>query len=158
MIEEPHPLDGGKFTIGNPADGLECYGVKSSMVDWYMPDAWDLIEPAAARNGLYTRESLHAGLKQGLQQLWLAEQDGRAVMALITEIAEYPTRRQCDILLIGGNDLARLLPFLETIEAWARVNGCNRMRVEGREGWKRMLSGLGYDLRSVILAKELNDG
>lgn len=153
-----HPMDGGKFVIGEPTDGLRCYGVKSDLADWFIHEAWDLLEPAAARNGLYTQESLWAALKQGLMQLWLGEVNDEIAMALVTEIADYPARRQCTIVMAGGSHLDQFMPFLATLEAWARYSGCQRIRIEGRSGWQRKLAPSGYQSAGVILVRNLNDG
>lgn len=157
-MTDAHLMDGGKFVIGEPGEGLRCYGVKSGLTDWYIHEAWDMLEPAAARNGLYTQESLWAALKQGEMQLWLAEINDELAMALVTEIADYPARRQCTIVMAGGKHLDRFMPFLGTIEAWARSSGCHRIRIEGRGGWQRKLGSHGYEPTGVILTKDMNDG
>lgn len=133
-----------------------CFGVLSPMVPFYFWDAWELLKPAVARNGLYTEESLRIGLATGEMQLWCAEENGEMTMALVTEISVFPARKQCTLMFIGGGALDQCLPFLETIEAWARENGCERIVVDGRRGWLRKLKN--YFERNVVLVKDLTDG
>lgn len=134
---------------------LNCFGVKAVCLPGFWAEAWELLEPAAALSGLYTRESVLAALVAGDFQLWVAETDVM-VMAAITEIAQYPALKQCAVVMAGGTQLDRCLPFLDTIEAWARENGCERMVVDGRRGWTRKLKG--YVERKVTVVKGLYDG
>lgn len=135
---------------------LNCFGVTIPCLPGYWAEAWALLEPAAARNGLYTKDSILGGLVRGEFQLWIAETD-EMVMAALTEIADYPGRRVASVVLLGGNGLDRALPFLDVIEAWARENGCHRFVNEGRGGLAKKLEKRGYWMESIRMVKDWSD-
>lgn len=140
---------------------LHCFGVVPACLAGYWAEAWALLEPAVARNGLYTRQSVLAGLVKGEFQLWVAQepaqagQIGRIVLAAVTEIAAYPACRIASVQLLGGKRLEHALPFLDTIEAWARENGCHRFVNEGRGGLAKKLEKRGYRMESIRMVKDL---
>lgn len=115
--------------------------VKRAELGLCWADAWALLEPAVMRGGLYTEESVVQALNAGEFQLWVAMGRGNVIMALVTEIADYPMRRICTAVFAGGQDLDQCLPLLAEIEQWARENGCHRFDVNGRRGWVKTLSG-----------------
>lgn len=135
---------------------LNCFGVQIACLPAYWHEAWELLEPAAARNGLYTKESVLAGLCKGEFQLWVGERD-QMVIAAISEVASYPARRIASIVLLGGSDFNQAIEFLDTIEAWARENGCNRFVNEGRSGLAKKLEKRGYRQESIRMVKDFHD-
>lgn len=134
-----------------------CFGVRIPLVPIYFDWAWELLKPAAARNGLYTKESVLSGLLAGEFQLWVAEAGDKLTMAAITEVADYPARRVGIVVLLGGEELDRCLPFLDTMEAWAKSVGCQRFVGSGRPGLSKKLAARGYKVTSMALAKDLYD-
>jgi hypothetical protein len=50
--------------------------------------------------------------------------------------------------------MKRWLPLIEQIEAYAKREGCMRVRIYGRKGWSRVLKN--YEERFSIMDKELN--
>lgn len=128
-------------------------GIPAEHVQGVYSAAWGLLKPAAARVGLYTRQSVLESLQSGHWQLWAAFSNDRMVMACVTEIATYPGKKHGAILLCGGEDMAEWLGFIAVIEAWMRANGCPDSYINCRPGWQRKLPG--YRLDSVILVKDL---
>jgi hypothetical protein len=49
--------------------------------------------------------------------------------------------------------MSRWLPLISGIEAYAREEGCTRVRIFGRKGWLRALEG--FRQMNVIADKEL---
>jgi hypothetical protein len=47
--------------------------------------------------------------------------------------------RVCRIWLAGGDMAELTTEMLPQVEAWAKANGCTRMEIVGRKGWKRVL-------------------
>ena len=134
----------------------ELTPVKIPCIAGYWAEAWELLEPAAARNGLHTKESVLAALLAGEFQLWVVETDVM-LLAVITEIAEYPARRIASVELLGGMDFDRCLPLFATIEAWAKECGCDRFVLRCRPGFTKKLEKIGYSLESVALVKDFQD-
>lgn len=74
---------------------------------------------------------------------------------MVTVIEEHPQERRMLIWLAGG-DLDELVNALRPrAEAWARINGCQRVLIIGRPGWERALGPMGYAPLARIIAKEL---
>lgn len=131
-------------------------GIAAQDTHLYMPEAWELLRPAAERNGHHTEESVRAALLRSDFQLWCAFKGEQMVMATITEIAQYPAVRQCIVILCGGKDMDDwLYPCLSAIEAWAKEKDCQRMFIEGRPGWRKALPG--YSQSNVVLVKDLRN-
>lgn len=93
------------------------------------------------------REVLDA-VRVGTAQLFEAGPNG----VIVTRLIEEPTRLVCLVWLASG-DLGLLLDRYEDVEAWAKSQGVDCMRIQGREGWQRMLPG--FQRTGVILEKGL---
>lgn len=115
----------------------------------HLDTVWPLTEPHLKRaldfgDGEFTLRETRDLIRQGRFQLWLAwdAQHQCAVGAGITEIFEYPQKRVCFLVLWASEaPRTRWLSGLETVERWAREQGCKGMRLLGRKGWGRVLSG-----------------
>jgi hypothetical protein len=82
--------------------------------------------------------------------LWLAGDDEAQVHgAGITEI----DRDVCVIVAWGSDDQERCAPLLATIEQFARDEDCAAVRIYGRAGWQRRLTG--YRLKAIIMERPL---
>ena len=122
-------------------------------------DAWGLAAPyldrAVKAGALQSLEDWRSDCVTGAKQLWLlwseqASCDG----AGLTSLTGTPQGKTCIIDAYGGrrgaSDFNALLP---TLEAWAKAQGCQRVRVYGRIGWMEKLNG--YALKGVILDRGL---
>lgn len=96
-----------------------------------------LIQKALDRNSDYTLDEVHDGLMSGDMQLWAYKPD-RVRAALVTKIESNSTGKWCLLLAAGGEDAKEWLPYAESLEDWARSNGCDEMRIYGRRGWARL--------------------
>lgn len=110
---------------------------------------WPLAEPHLKRalrfgDGEFTLAETRGLIREGRFQLWLAWDALRqcAIGAGVTEVFDYPQKRVC-FLVLWASEAPRMhwLSGLETVEAWARDRGCKDMRLLGRKGWGRVLSG-----------------
>jgi len=100
----------------------------------------------------YTIEMLLDECFTGHSQLWLVWSDARGCeCAVVTGII--PHARVCLIKACGGKGMQHWLGLLDEIETWAKANGCTKMRLFGREGWRRKLKD--YKLARIVLDKEL---
>lgn len=86
-------------------------------------------------------------------QFWLIWADDYAG-AIVTAIEVHPTHKALRIIAAGG-DGSTTESAIETLEAFARAEGCTELRMWGRKGWKRKLRG--WRLTHVAMVKELND-
>lgn len=110
-----------------------------------------MLEQVWARDGDYCTLSLdeyYTLLLSGSRQLWLLlTPDGEVIGAGITAVTDYPDLRQMSIIIAAGKT-GEALPFYDQalslfIQLAARWK-CNRVLIEGRRGWKRLLSGEGF--------------
>lgn len=86
-----------------------------------------------------TFEELREDLDRDLAQLWIIHNDDRIVAAVATSIETSRTVKFCVIRAIGGRGLRKWLHLIEQIEAWAKDQGCDAVRIYGRKGWERVL-------------------
>lgn len=105
------------------------------------PDIWARCRPwllAALRPECGTEASLVADLTLGLAQLWVGE-----AAALVTQRVDGPDGPCLHVWLAGG-DLTEILELKPGVEAWGRAQGCNRVTLSGRKGWRRVLAPHGF--------------
>lgn len=73
------------------------------------------------------------GVLTGKMQLWPGERG-----CLVTEIVSYPRKKVLHIFLAGGK-LDQLLDMYDAVSAFGQMNGCDRMTLAGRPGWRKVL-------------------
>jgi hypothetical protein len=107
------------------------------------------------RLGHLSADEIREELRLAKRQLWGIQVDGRVVGIAITRIGGMT----CEVFAAAGTQTERgqIQQLYERIEQWARQKGCARMRVVGRRGWQRVLTGFRQS-KDVILEKELADG
>lgn len=102
-------------------------------------------EPALWDRG-NSLDSIRNSLDGGTVLAWLLlAKDAKVVMAFMTTVMVYPT---CKVLCVVWGAGIRLNDYLELalsgLENYANNQGLDFVSIEGREGWKRPLSGFGY--------------
>lgn len=132
------------------------YGIQPAEINAVWEDVRALIEDACTTTrGKFDAEDIRAGLLTGEDQLWIWR-TATAFAVGITRLANYPKQRVCTLRIVTGNNMEEWFePCLETIERWAKANGCHAMEFQARPGWKRFLSGRGYDHTHSYLEKSL---
>ena len=131
----------------------ELVCVDPARVKEIWPHAGPLLEAACYRTGLTAFEDIEAGIVAGNSLLWLAWNGLMIESAAATVIISTAIGKVCIITACGGSDMRRWLPLIDRIEAYARAEGCRRVRIYGRKGWLRVLNG--YREEHVIMDKEL---
>lgn len=91
-------------------------------------------------------EEVERELACGLMLLWLGVDGPEIVSAGITQLSG----GVCTLVAYGGRREDHLM---ETIENYARDEGCKKVRVIGREGWKRVLKQ--YRQPYIVLEKAI---
>ena len=131
----------------------ELVCVDPERVHQIWPYARDLLKAACRRTELSAFADIEADILSGRSLLWL-DWDGRAIeAAAATILINSETAQVCIITVCGGRGVARRLPLLGEIEAYAKREGCTRMRIFGRKGWLRVLDG--YEQTHIIMDKDL---
>lgn len=134
-----------------PNPGLVCVDPRRVREIW--PHAAALLRSALRRTTLNALEDVEADILSGRSLLWLAWADEGIQAAATTVLINSEAGKVCVITACGGAGMKRWLPLLDGIEAYARDEGCVRVRIYGRKGWLRVLDG--YREKHVILDKEI---
>lgn len=114
-----------------------------------LPDVRDRLDRALDMAGTHDRNDLAEALMAGEAKLWVNRD-----AVLITEIVEYPKTRHCQIWLAAGL-LDDVLGCWDEIRAHAEQEGCSKVVVLGRRGWKKSLQKLGWVETMTRFEKEL---
>ena len=118
------------------------------------PHVSPLLKAACYRTQLNAFADIEADILSGRSLLWLAW-DGRTVeSAAATVLINSEIGKVCIITACGGSDMKRWLPLIAEIESYARDEGCKRVRIYGRKGWRHVLDG--YEEKHIIMDKELS--
>jgi len=133
--------------------GAEIFLIPPKAVPQFWGLAHDYIAEAIAKvPSEYTEEMLLDACFTGNSQLWLVWSDECGCeCAVITCVLAHC--RTCIIQACGGRKREHWLGCLDDIERWAKSQGCQRMRLFGRRGWRRVLPD--YRVTRVIMDKEL---
>lgn len=124
--------------------------VDPERVDEVWPHVERFIAAATERCGDWRPESIKSELENGAL-LWVL--GGQGIEATcVTRLSVTKHGLVCDVLACGG-EAECWQDHLTGIEKYAADEGCTRVRIEGREGWKRALSG--YRPAWIVLEKEI---
>lgn len=130
----------------------QLVGIPSEELSEWWPRVETMIERACSRSGLMKASDVLRSIQSKDWQLWVAV-DGDVIACLVTEIRTYPQSKVCNFVIGTGRTREKWQHFRETIEMWARAQGCSRMRIEARTGWQRIFSD--YKNTHNILEKSL---
>ena len=98
-----------------------------------------LLKRAILRTDLNCFDEIERDVRAGRSLVWLVW-SGEIEAAVITSLIKTDMSKVCVLTACGGKDMRRWLALLETIEVYARAEGCSRMRIFGRKGWQRVLA------------------
>jgi hypothetical protein len=120
--------------------------VPPDQVEKFWPHVEILISRAfLVGGGDDTPNSTRQRLNDGKAQLWIVLDDrkagGELTAAATTELILTPKEKICVITSCAGKDLRRWDRFIADLEKFARDEGCAKLRIYGRRGWRKILSG-----------------
>ena len=127
-----------------------AYCVDPQMVGRVWPRVDNYIRQAIIQGGVGTDfNEVVDDLVNERALLWIGF-DRDANLIVSAGVTQLTTDKVCTLVAYGGRREDHLL---QTIEDYARAEGCTRMRVLGRKGWIRVLKN--YHQPYVVLEKEL---
>ena len=134
---------------------IQCTGIS----DEYLGAVWGkcapLLIPALGEGE--TIEEVLSRIFLKTAQLWIGADEAEVHVACVTEIYTRGGRKYCNIWLTGGKGVNNWLYYLETIEKWAKEQGCDAMVIDrARTGWKRLLPA--YKIKTIQLVKDIDHG
>jgi hypothetical protein len=117
------------------------------------PHVSALIKAACYRTRLNAFVDIEADILAGRSLLWIAWNGSTVESAAATILINSEIGKVCIITACGGSDMKRWLPLIGEIEAYAKREGCKRVRIYGRKGWLHVLDG--YEEKHIIMDKEV---
>lgn len=134
------------------ANRYACTGILEDQLGMVWKDCSPLLEKALGEGE--TMEQVLAALFQKRAQLWVGGDEDGIKVACVTEVVRRGGCLYCNIWLTGGSGINNWFYFLETIEAWAKEQGCDAMLIDrARTGWKRLLPS--YRTKTISLVKDI---
>jgi hypothetical protein len=130
---------------------LICVDPKRINEIW--PHVVGLIHDAVRRTNLNHTRDIERDVLHGNGLLWLACEGSTIKAAMTTALITTDRDKVCILTACGGKDMADWLPLHAKIEAYAKAEGCSRLRIYGRKGWARALEN--YHVEHVILERPL---
>jgi hypothetical protein len=131
---------------------LDFTGVLDADIFYVWPLVSSMLEPALGEGE--TLDEVFASIAAHKAQLWIAANNNGIDMACVTELVQRGERFYCNIWLTGGTGVNNWIHFLDTVEEWAKEQGCDAMLIAmARPGWKRLLKS--YKTQTISLTKEL---
>jgi hypothetical protein len=130
---------------------LICIDPKQVREFW--PYASPLLRRATARTGLCAFGDIERDVLSGNALLWIAWSGSGIEAVASTSLQQTDAGKVCVITACSGAHMARWLPLIRTVEAYAKEEGCGCVRIFGRKGWARVLDG--YRQTHAIIDKRL---
>ncbi len=100
--------------------------------------------------GFHTADSLERALMAGHVQFWPGER-----AAIVTQLVDYAGGERTLEVTWQAGDPAEACALLPGAIAWARLQGCNSILIEGRAAWARLLRDHGFEPWSQTVRKVL---
>jgi hypothetical protein len=109
----------------------------------YVEQLEQLVLPEICRaletGGDWTEQQIMSGLRDATMLLWCAVRNAEILAIAITELVRIDRwGKICNIVVCAGRELRAWTPLLTRIEAYARTEGCQRVRISGRRGWLKI--------------------
>ncbi|HLJ01745.1 MAG TPA: hypothetical protein VKT76_18690 [Bradyrhizobium sp.] len=135
------------------ATKAELVCVDPARVGEIWPHVEATLRAACRRTSLNAFAELEADILSGRSLVWIAWSGSAIEAAAATALINSDIGKVCVITLCAGRGMQRWLKLIERIEAYAKDEGCARIRIFGRKGWLRVLEG--FNARQVVMDKEL---
>lgn len=127
---------------------LICADPKQVHQIWHL--ASPLIKTAIEKTDLSDFADIERDVLSGDQLLWLAISD-HVEAAATTHLIKTSGKPVLVVTACSGRERERWLPLFSKIEHYAKAEGCKCVRIYGRKGWERALTG--YRADYVILER-----
>ncbi len=127
-------------------------GVNPEHIHHILPHYKAHILAAADRaDGEFAWGDIVEKLEGGEWQMWITPRS-----CCITRVWSQAQFDEC-VLLYAGGELEDIKASIPGIMEWAKVNGCEKMRLEGRKGWGRVFADLGARLKYHVYSIDLGE-
>ncbi len=137
---------------------MHITGIPSKEIDevWHVCEQYIVLAAEKGRQEM-TVEDIYKFCKEAKMQLWVIfDKDNNIHAAVTTEIINYPAKKVCRIVTLGGKDLDEWINYIDEIENWAIYNNCKAMETFCRKGFIKKLENFGYEQTYSVVGKELS--
>src|SRR5712664_3183192 len=117
----------------------ELICVLHETVPQFWPHCTALIRRAMERGSAGDFASVERCVLSAKALLWIAWDGAKIISAAVTQIDKFGDVKVCTIVACGGSELNNFLPLIAGIEKYAKIEGCELSRIDGRPGWARVL-------------------
>lgn len=126
--------------------------VDPSRIDEFWPHVKPMLQAATEQCGDWSLLDIRAAL-DSFALLWIACSDAGIEAAAVTQLIQTKNGLACHAVACGGSG-EQWVQHLAEIEKYAKEEGCSVIRIEGREGWRRVFKD--YKLAWITLEKRIS--
>lgn len=136
---------------------MKITDINTEDIDTLWPFVEDFLQSALDQGqGEFELEDIHLCLITGLMRLWIAyDINGNIVASATTEIKQFPRKKVCFVVLLGGKDIDDWLHGSLALEQWARENGADAIVAYTRRGLAKKLKDHGYREVYTVVQQDL---
>jgi hypothetical protein len=135
-----------------PDRELVCVGLDLK----FWPVAKEYLKASIEMNrGSLTEEDVYNLIQDKKMQLW-GIHDGDLKAVFTTMVVNYFREKRLRLVMIGGHEMDNWLEITaESMDRFARENGCSGIELWGRRGWVKKLERFGYEEYETVVIKHL---
>jgi len=121
-------------------------GIPSSQIPKVWDDCVDFIELGNSKSqDEMTIQDIYELLCNAEMQLWVIINDDEKILgAGTTQILDYPNKKICRIVTLGGRNFENWIESINIIEEWSKTMNCESVEFFCRKGFQRKLENYGY--------------
>lgn len=133
--------------------------IPANLVDHF----WKLAEPYIKRAldntcGEFLPIDIKNFANNQIIQLWMISEGEKVIGACTTEIVNYPQRRHCRVLTVGGSRAKEWMEELDIILCnWAKQQGCVGMETYVKKSLVPVLANYAYEHTYSVVTKALKE-
>lgn len=134
-------------------------GIPAHLIEHF----WKLAEPYIKRaldhtSGEFTPADIKAFCKDRVVQLWMISEGEKVLGACTTEVINYPQKRHCRIVTLGGSRSKEWMSELDIIVcAWAKQQECQAVEAYVRKGFVPFLANYAYQHKYCAVVKDIRE-
>lgn len=132
---------------------MNCVCIDPAQVAKIWPLVSHLIREAMRKGG-GDFEDIERAVLSGERLLWVAADEEQIWASAVTGLHVEKGRKICCIWACGGRERERWLPLKGKIENFAKIEGCESVKIYGRRGWAKEFPD--YRLLQIVLEKKLS--
>lgn len=103
----------------------------------------------AIGGGTHSPADIWEAVKEGRMQAFQQNQS-----VVVTEVMGFPQKRVLNVVLAVG-EMDDVLSLIPEMEEFGRQHGCEKMHMQGRKGWLKVLPKMGWTQPRVVLERLL---